>query len=65
MTAQDIIDAIVKMQKDGTPEDVWELLASRAILCDLPMIRAALEDHKSSNERNAANDACDWIDAKI
>ena len=65
MTDLDIIAKIVAMHKYHTAEDVAELLASRARIADLPMIRASLEDHRSSNERNAADDACDWIDAAL
>ena len=65
MTALDIIAKIIAMHKYHTAEDVAELLASRASISDLHMIRSSLEEHRSSNERNAADDACDWIDAAL
>jgi hypothetical protein len=65
MTAQDIIARIVEMHKYHTAQDVVELLASRAAISDLPMIRDELLQHRSSNERNAADDACDWIFLQI
>ena len=63
MTATDIIAAIIEMYKEASFEDVQELIVSRAAVRDLAFIRAELSEHVSSNERNAADDALDVIDA--
>jgi len=64
MTRQEIINAIIAMHKDHSPSDVSDLLASKALISDLPAIRAALVPHRSSNETNACDDAIAWIDAQ-
>jgi len=56
MTAQDIIDALIDWHKDASIEDVNELMASRALICDYPFILEECENNGSSNEQNA----CDW-----
>ncbi len=64
MTRQDIITSIVAMHKDHAASDVIDLLASKALISDLPAIRAALVPHQSSNETNASDEAIAWIDAQ-
>lgn len=62
MTAQDIINIIIAWHKDVSPEEVRELLVSRAAVGDLSYIRAELAGHVSSNEHNASDWALKAID---
>ena len=64
MTRQEIINAIIALHKDSAVGEVEDLLASKALISDLPAIRAALVPHRSSNETNACDDAIAWIDAQ-
>ena len=58
MTAQQIINRIVYLHKDQAPGEVVELLASRALVSDLPFIASQLG---RTNEFSAMNEALDWI----
>lgn len=58
-----IVAQIVALHKDFAPGEVEEILAGKAMVSDLPAIRAELLDHVSSNETNAADIAISWIDA--
>ena len=62
MNASDIIAAIIEMHKDATFAEVKEILESRAMVADLPRIRAELAAHVSSNEQNAASYAVSLIE---
>ena len=63
MNAQDIINTIIAWHKDVAPEDVRELIVSRAAIGDLSYIRAELAEHVSSNEQNASDWALEVIDS--
>lgn len=61
MTAQDIIAAIIKMNKDFDAHEIAEMIFGKASVGDLPAIKAALYDHMSSNEMNGARYAVSLI----
>jgi len=61
---ENIVTSLVEMHKDHATSDVSDLLASKALISDLPAIRAALVPHQSSNETNASDEAIAWIDAQ-
>lgn len=62
MTGEEITAQIMAWGKHASPEEVRELIVSRASVADLPKIRAALLPYVSSNEVNAADDAVLIID---
>lgn len=61
MTAQDIISAIIAMNKDFDHAAIAEMIFGKAAIGDLPYIKAALYDHMSSNEMNGARYAVSLI----
>lgn len=65
MTAHDIIATIIAWHKDASPEQVSELIESRAMVQDLPFIREQLAEHVSLNEQNAADWALQVIDRAL
>ena len=54
MTAQDIIAQIIDWNKDVTYNEVADLIDGKALISDHGAIKAALYEHMSSNEMNAA-----------
>jgi hypothetical protein len=52
-TAATIANALIAMNKDGTVEQVQELIHGKARIADHPEILARIDGHQSSNETNA------------
>lgn len=52
-TAATIANTLIAMNKDGTVEQVQELIHGKARIVDHPEILARIDGHQSSNETNA------------
>ena len=64
MNAQDIIAQIVKMHKDHTPSDVFDILEGKALISWHAEIFKGLVEHET-NEPSAPNYALTWLAGRL